>query len=189
MSAVLNTETRSYLLSLARYRLCQAVGAEVPRPSRPRSSELDQPARVFVSWHHGDRLVGCLGSLEATRSLEDAVCHYAIQAGLHDPRTPTPGPDEVLELRCEVSVLSAPRPLAQEGLEAIGRELEPGVDGVIVHAGSRRAVFLPVVWRLLPGRREFLEALCTKAGIHPEQTDPPVLAETFRTETFERGLP
>jgi AMMECR1 domain-containing protein len=44
-------------------------------------------------------------------------------------------------------------------------QLRPGIDGVILEAGWRRATFLPQVWEQLPEPREFLAALKHKAGL------------------------
>ena len=48
--------------------------------------------------------------------------------------------------------------------DALAR-LRPGVDGLILKHGSRRATFLPQVWESLPDRRRFLEQLKLKAGL------------------------
>jgi AmmeMemoRadiSam system protein A len=182
---LLDPRTKTYLLAEARRALASALGLEAPVPPRPEDPVLEDPARIFVSWHEGDRLIGCIGTLEAQRPLEEAVRYFALQAGLNDPRTPAATASQLPRLSCEISVLSAPQPLDQQGLPAIARAIEPGVDGVILRAGPRRAVFLPVVWKSLPDPVSFLLALCRKGGIDPEQTDPPITAETFRTELFE----
>ncbi len=154
---------------------------EVPRPDDPR---LDQPARVFVSWHDGRELVGCIGSLEAWPNLEQAVARYAVQAGLHDPRTSPARPARWSRMDGEISVLGEQHDLGVVGLDAIEREIVPGRDGVVLSLGSRQAVFLPVVWRQLPRPRDFLAALVRKAGLSPEHDGPRLRARVFLAETF-----
>ena len=177
--------TRRYLLDLARHALAQALGVQSPAPpDRPSDPRLERPARVFVSWHLGARLVGCIGTLEPETSLEQAVWRYAVHAGLHDPRTPPARPEELPRLRVEISILGEPTEVPVVGLSAIERTIASGREGVIVHHGARRGVFLPVVWDKLADPREFLLALCRKAGIDPLLDGDEVRASVFTTEVF-----
>ena len=45
--------------------------------------------------------------------------------------------------------------------------MNPGVDGVILRDGWRRATFLPQVWEKIPDKAEFLAELCYKMGAAP----------------------
>jgi AmmeMemoRadiSam system protein A len=145
---------------------------------------LREPAAVFVSWHDGERLAGCIGTLVASEPLEDAVAHYAVEAGLRDPRMPSVTAERLPRLTCEVSVLSAPVDMHEVGLDAITAALVPGRDGLVLRDGARRAVFLPVVWASLPEPRAFVEALCRKAGIDIPRRGPHVTAQRFTTEIW-----
>lgn len=192
VSEPLSEAARRWLLHLARRVLRDAMAqrdpdalglpvGEVPRPDDPR---LEQPARVFVSWHDGRELVGCLGSLEPWPNLEQAVVRYAVQAGLHDPRTAPARASRWSRMDGEISVLGEAHDLGVVGLDAIEKEIVPGRDGVVLSLGSRQAVFLPVVWRQLPRPRDFLAALVRKAGLSPEHDGPKMRARVFLAETF-----
>ncbi len=186
MPARLALATRRWLLASARHALAEALGVPAPplgpAPADPR---LDEPVRLFVSWHDGPRLVGCIGTLEAHGPLREAVRHYAVEAGLHDPRTPMPAPDDLPRLRCEISVLTPPEPLAEQGLAEITAVLVPGRDGLVLRDGERRGVFLPVVWESLPEPAEFVAALCRKARIDADRRGALVQGERFFAERFE----
>lgn len=160
--------------------MAQALGLRAPAVGpAPLDPRLDEPARLFVSWHEGERLVGCLGTLEAQRPLRDAVRYFAVQAGLHDPRTPTPRPADLPRLRCSISLLTAPVPMVERGLAEITAALVPGRDGLVLRDGERRAVFLPVVWESLPEPPAFVQALCRKAGIDAGRRGAHVQGERF----------
>lgn len=175
---------------MARHALADALGVAVPAPGpAPDDPRLDEPMRLFVSWHEGPRLVGCIGTLEAHAPLKDAVRHYAVQAGLHDPRTPTPAPSDLPQLRCEISVLTPPEPMAEQGLAEITAALVPGRDGLVLRDRERRAVFLPVVWETLPEPAEFVAALCRKARIDTDRRAAFVQGERFLAERFEDADP
>jgi AMMECR1 domain-containing protein len=42
--------------------------------------------------------------------------------------------------------------------------LKPGIDGVVLRDGPRRATFLPQVWEKIPDAADFLSELCAKMG-------------------------
>lgn len=180
-----SSAARRWLLAAARHALAEALGVPGPALEPPPTDPwLDAPARVFVSWHEGARLVGCIGTLEPHATLAEAVEHYAVQAGLHDPRTPTPLPSDLPRLRCEISVLTPPEPMREQGLSAITAALVPGRDGLVLRDAERRAVFLPVVWEGLPEPAQFVAALCRKAGIDAERRGPWVHGERFFAVAF-----
>lgn len=180
--------TRHWLLALARDALGRAMGrSPAPLAAPPSDPRLDQPTRVFVSWHEDARLVGCLGTLAPDRPLAAAVRHYAVQSGLHDPRTERPTLEQLPRLRCEISVLSSPEPMAERGLDEITAALVPGRDGLVLRDADRRAVFLPVVWESLPTPRDFVAALCRKAGIDAARRAPHVRGERFYAEKLEEA--
>ncbi len=73
----------------------------------------------------------------------------------------------------------------------IPRLLRPGMDGVVILCGERRATFLPQVWEKIPTAEEFLSMLCKKASIPSNawmRGDVEILVyqvESFDEETSE----
>jgi AmmeMemoRadiSam system protein A len=90
------------------------------------------------------------------------------QAALRDQRFEPVQPAELAGLNIEISILSAPQPLAYAGPDDLLRRLRPGVDGVVLSDGRRRATFLPQVWSRLPQPEQFLSRLCEKLGTRPD---------------------
>lgn len=179
--------TRRWLLASAREALAQAIECgDVVAPAGPRPEDpvLEQPARVFVSWHDGPRLLGCIGALQPAESLAAAVRHYAVQAGLHDPRMGPMTPDQLVRADVEIAVLGPERELDARGVEAVAHALVPGQGGVILRHRHRRALFLPVVWEKLPSAVEFVDALCRKAGIIAPGDRAQVQAQVFEVESW-----
>jgi AmmeMemoRadiSam system protein A len=164
-----------------------AIAAEfgAPRPDLPRPPWLDEPAATFVTLSLHGRLRGCIGSLEAHRSLYDDVTHNACAAAFGDPRFPPLTPDELPAVSIEVSVLTAPQPLQfSNEAEALSR-LRPGIDGVIFQYGRRRATFLPQVWSQHPDPREFMALLKQKAGLPAGLWADVVRLAVYQVEKFE----
>lgn len=184
---MLTEDTRAWLLFVARRSLADAMGVGYEpsvEPLRPRDPALEGPTRAFVSWHHGRKLVGCIGTLQPRLGLEATVRTYAVEAGLRDPRTPPATVQMLPDMRCEISVLGEPVPMRVTGVDAITERLRPGVDGLVLRDGERRAVFLPVVWESLPKPDAFVDALLRKARIDRGTRGPFVIGERFGAEKF-----
>jgi len=93
------------------------------------------------------------------------VRENAVAAAFQDPRFPPLEAYELEALSIEVSLLALPEPIAVKDEAEVIARLEPGVDGVILRYGDRRATFLPQVWESFADPREFLAALKHKAGL------------------------
>lgn len=155
------------LLPTARAAIEGALGLSPEYPA-VRPAWVLAPGASFVTLTEDGRLRGCIGSLLAVRPLVDDVRDNAIAAALRDPRFRPLTRREVGGVAIEVSVLSAPVPLAVSNLADACAALRPGVDGVIVEIGPwYRATFLPQVWEDLADPEDFLSHLWLKAGVPP----------------------
>jgi AmmeMemoRadiSam system protein A len=151
------------LLGIARGAIGTQLG--VSAPATPRHEALAQPAATFVTLRRDASLRGCIGSLEARRPLGIDVRENALAAAFRDPRFPPLAVAEFEATSVEVSLLSPSEPLDVRDEEDLIVRLRPGVDGVILALGERRATFLPQVWETLGEPRQFLAALKRKAGL------------------------
>jgi AmmeMemoRadiSam system protein A len=124
---------------------------------------LAEPGASFVTLERQGALRGCVGTLEAVRALYDDVQRNAIRA-MRDPRLPPVTTDDWPDLDVKVSVLTDPEPVPVAGRDELLAVVRPGIDGLIITAGERRATFLPAVWAKLPEPERFLDALLAKAG-------------------------
>lgn len=145
---------------------------------------LRAPGASFITLHHHGRLRGCIGNLAATRPLAEDVAHNAYAAAFRDPRFEPLGPEEFLDLHVEISLLSPLEPLRVDSEAALLAEVEPGLDGLVVECGHRRATFLPKVWEALPEPHRFLAELKKKAGLAPGQPFETLRFWRYRTRSF-----
>lgn len=184
----MNSDRGPILTGLARAAIAArfgAPGAQLP----PHPGWLDQPGATFVTLTQDGRLRGCIGSLEAHRSLAADVEHNALAAAFGDPRFPPLVEEELARTRVEVSVLSAAEPIpCSDEADARG-QLRPGVDGVILEAGWHRATFLPQVWEQLPEPAEFMAHLKRKAGLAPDYWSDEVRLYRYTVEKYKEGAP
>ncbi len=160
-------EPRGSLGEVARDAI--AFGLDRSRP--PEIHPADYPALLrtlrasFVTLRRGGQLRGCTGSLEATRPAVVDVAHNAYRSAFCDPRFRPLATHELGDLEISVSLLSPLQPLSADSEAALLAALRPGVDGLVLLEGTRRATFLPAVWESLPAPKDFLARLMQKAGL------------------------
>ncbi len=129
----------------------------------PPSAVLQAPGASFVTLQARGRLRGCVGSLTAIRPLWMDVVRNALHA-MRDPRLPAVTEADWPDLEVTVSVLSRSEPLLVNGWAALVGAVRPGVDGLLLTDGHRRATFLPAVWRKLADPEAFVAGLRAKGG-------------------------
>ncbi|HET7487785.1 MAG TPA: AmmeMemoRadiSam system protein A [Acidimicrobiales bacterium] len=157
-----------------------------PAPLATLPPALRRPAGAFVTLRVAGELNGCIGSIEPVEPLAHAVARHARSAAFADPRLPPLRPDQHDRLDVEISVLSPLVPLPGESRDAVLAALRPGVDGLLIAAGGRQAVFLPAVWEQLPDPEVFLAQLEAKARLRPGRWPRTLRAWRFTTATYTR---
>ncbi len=187
MDRNLTVEEKNTLLRLARQALeCAAAGQELPRLDvSALTPALRAEGASFVTLTKLGELRGCIGTLEPYQPLAADVREHAMAAALQDFRFPPVQVDELPEIEIEVSRLTVPRPLAYDTPEDLLPKLRPGVDGVVLRDGFRRATFLPQVWEKVADKEEFLNHLCLKMGVSPDLwRRKPVEVLVYQVEEF-----
>ena len=166
----LTVEEKQTLLRVAR----EALQSGVNRRALPAldlesmTSHLRADGASFVTLTIHGELRGCIGALEPYQPLVQDVREHSVAAALEDPRFPLVSPEELDQIEIEVSRLTFPQKLEYADAENLCARLRPGVDGVILRDGFRRATFLPQVWEKIPDKAEFLDNLCYKMGAAPD---------------------
>jgi AmmeMemoRadiSam system protein A len=151
------------LVRLATTVMASRLTGRDAAPAAPESAALHALGASFVSIHATGALRGCIGSLEPIRPLYVDVARNAARA-IADPRLPPVTVDEWSKLDVCVSALDPPAPLDVTGRDELIAALRPGIDGLILDDGERRATFLPAVWAKLPEPVAFVAALLAKGG-------------------------
>ena len=159
-------------------------------PTVPAADELPHELRravgTFVTLNVRGELNGCIGSIETDDAVGVSVARHAWSAAFSDPRLPALRWLDYDHLDIEISLLSPLEPIASSSREALLDSVTPGVDGVLIATGSRRAVFLPSVWEQLPSPETFLAHLFLKAGLNPATWPHDLRAFGFTAEKFGR---
>jgi len=158
-----NTGQGKILLPIARASISSALGRAYPADEQ--SPWLKEQGACFVTLTQNGELRGCIGTLEAHRSLLQDVKANAQAAALRDPRFAPLLAAELDNTEVEVSLLSAIKPLQFFSEQDALAQLKAGVHGVVFEYGQHRSTFLPQVWEQLPDVAEFMAHLKRKAGL------------------------
>jgi AmmeMemoRadiSam system protein A len=129
---------------------------------------LQEQAASFVTLTQHGQLRGCIGTIEAYRSLLEDVKHNAQAAAFEDRRFSPLKSDELNDTEIEVSLLSPMQALHFSNEQEAQAQLQPGIDGVVFEFGHYRSTFLPQVWQQLPDVDVFMSHLKHKAGLTPD---------------------
>lgn len=162
----LSDEDKGDLLRVAR----QAIHAAVNRLPllelhlNDYSKVLQENGASFVTLTEEGNLRGCIGTIDAYQPIVQDVCEHAVSAALEDYRFYPVQPEDVPKIRIEISRLSPLKKLDYSQPQDLLDLLHPGIDGVVIRDGFRRATFLPQVWEKIDSVEVFLEHLCYKMG-------------------------
>ena len=182
----ISPELQRRLLAAAREAIQQRLQGK--SSTLPELEDWPEPARTpgasFVTLKVDDRLRGCIGSIEPVHPLVHDVCDNAAAAAFRDPRFPPLTEAEYDRMQISISVLGEPQDVKFSSTRQLEALLRPGVDGLILAAGKRRAVFLPQVWESLPQPREFIQQLKLKARLEESIEPPQLSAQRFQVQHF-----
>jgi AmmeMemoRadiSam system protein A len=165
----LDDQQKAALLDVAARNIAEALATGAARAFVPDDLDpaLRRPGASFVTLERGERLLGCIGSLDARDALARDVAQHALQAAFADPRLPAITVDDYVAMSIKVSVLSELEAIEVASFDETAAAIRPGVDGLVLESPHHRATFLPSVWPKLASAREFLAALWDKAGLVP----------------------
>ena len=172
-------------------RARNAIAARLKQPTQAEATHpaLALPGATFVTLTQNGALRGCIGSLQAHRPLDQDVRANAVAAAFNDPRFPPLTAAELPHTRVEVSLLTAPVPMAFSSEADALRQLRPNVDGIIFSAGQRRSTFLPQVWEQLPEPRQFMAHLKQKAGLPADWWSSEVQLQRYEVQKWKEATP
>lgn len=178
------------VIGIARAAIARKLEVVVDEPLIAGLKWLDSEAATFVTLTINGVLRGCIGTLEAHRSLKEDLEANALAAAFSDPRFPPLTTEEFFQSKLEVSILTELEAMHAHTENIAISKLRPGIDGVVFKMGGYRSTFLPQVWDQLPDPVAFLGQLKVKAGLSAEFWHPEVLLFKYQVKKYrELDLP
>lgn len=187
----LSERSRIELLQRARMALTAAAGRREIELAYD-NPELEAARGMFVTLKTtGNDLRGCLGCFESQVPLGRLVLEQTRASALDDRRFAPVRPDEVGNLKIEISILTD-----RARCENPRAEIVPGIHGVVVRYGERGGTYLPSVWEHFKNDwNEFMSDLCARkagTGLADAWSRPGAVVERYAALVFseeEFGLP
>lgn len=175
------------MLPMARAAIAKALGQVDARvaASAEDAGWLHDRGACFVTLTQAGVLRGCVGTLQACRSLLDDLRANAVAAALHDPRFAPLTRAELACTRIEISLLSPLQAMQCDSEADALAQLRPGVDGIVFECGRYRSTFLPQVWAQLPTSAAFMAELKHKAGLPRDFWAPDVRLQRYAVSTWQ----
>ena len=178
----------SALIACARQEIAFAlrVSGGFDVPAHPA---LAGDGATFVTLSQSGKLRGCIGTLNAYRTLDADVRGNAVAAALRDPRFAPLSAGEFARTRIEVSLLGASQPMLVRSEDDALSQLKPFDDGIVFAWRENRATFLPQVWDALPRPLDFLRELRRKAGLPADFWSDEVELFRYRVAKWKEPVP
>ena len=182
----LDEDDRRQLLAVARAAILHGLerGGKMKTDVDEFAPELSNPAAVFVTLTRNGALRGCIGSLQASQPLVQAVAEAAFNAAFRDRRFGPLTAEEADGIKIEISVLSDMEPIEAADRGSLLQQLQPGVDGLLFEDRGYRATFLPQVWEKMSSATEFLEQLLFKAGLASDYWSSTIRFHRYHSLSF-----
>jgi uncharacterized protein len=187
-SAALTPTDGAELARLAVGALAAHLSGQPFTPTPPASEVLGRPGASFVTLECAGALRGCVGTIEVARPLWRDVVRNAVRAAT-DPRLPAVTAGEWPDLDIKLSVLSLPEPVPASAAGELVALLRPGIDGLLLTDGVRRATFLPAVWAKLADPERFVAALLVKGGWPARSWPVGLIAHRYTAVEFHDRAP
>ncbi len=182
----LSADEQARLLDIARQSI--VLGLDSGAAPRLDVAQLDANLRidsaVFITLTLAGALRGCIGSLQPSAPLAQAVANSAFNAAFRDRRYAQVQASEIENIHIEVSVLSAMELIAVNSRQALLDNLQPGMDGLLMEDQSYRSTFLPKVWEKITTPNEFVGQLMQKAGLAAEHWSSTIRFYRYHSTSF-----
>jgi AmmeMemoRadiSam system protein A len=156
-------ERGKILLPIARAAIARALS--LPHAADETAPWLGEHGACFVTLTQDGELRGCIGTLQAHRSLLADIKSNAVSAALRDPRFSPLTTEELDITAVEISLLSPTKAMEVRHEADALAQLRPGEDGIVFEYRHYRSTFLPQVWEQLPQPHQFMAQLKRKAGL------------------------
>jgi AmmeMemoRadiSam system protein A len=179
-------QEKKLLLKLARDAIAYGLKNHkiMPIDINQYPENLQKQGATFVTLQINKQLRGCIGSLQAYQPLVKDLAHNAYAAAFSDPRFTPLTEDEFPKLDIHISILNKPEPMQFTSEQDLIRQLQPGIDGLILSDNGHRGTFLPSVWESLPEPALFFAHLKLKAGLPHDYWSDTLTVHRYTVESI-----
>lgn len=168
---------------MARETLEQFVRTGKAPSLKPDDPALRESRPCFVTLRRKGKLRGCVGRLIPHGLLFEEVIQMTCAAAAEDFRFQPVQPEELNEIKIEISVISPLEPIRTSS------EVEVGRHGIYLQWKDRTGLFLPEVAQEMGWTAEEFVKACSREKAHlPEEALPEAVLYRFTTEKIKEEV-
>ncbi|MEA1972209.1 MAG: AmmeMemoRadiSam system protein A [Candidatus Cloacimonadota bacterium] len=181
---MLNNNQKKFLLRLAKRVIESEINNTEIGFKKPDDEIYNEKFGGFVTIHDHGKLRGCIGYVEAYKSIYETIIDMAKSAAFNDPRFTPIRKKDLDFIDIEISILS---PL--EEFSDIN-SIKIGQDGLLIKNTFQSGLLLPQVatewgWNKI----QFIEQTCKKAGLDINcWKDKSCIIYKFKAEVFDEKI-
>jgi uncharacterized protein (TIGR00296 family) len=174
---ILENSEGELLVELAREAFNTTLEFKKPQIPSELPSSLREKRGVFVrvcrsadfAWSNNTETLACLGYAVSSQELIETTVDSAVACALRIVRSPSFEISQFRNLLLEISVLTHPVLMTVTSRAEYVKNIEPGVDGLIVEYGLATGVILPqIAVEKNYDEITLLGECCMKAGLPPD---------------------
>ena len=168
---MLTEKDKKFLLNLSRALIENKESnlSDIPQ-------NLLQKASTFITILSNEKDPYSVGSLNTNIELYQDVMDHSISLS-NEIKNPE-------EIKIEISVIKNMQKLSFDSEEDLFRKIIPNIHGVVIKKENKLATLLPFVWAQIPDKREFLNQICKKMGLHEDSWKENADILVYEAETF-----
>lgn len=178
---------KQFLLELAREsaKTYLKEGKKLEINERKIPERLKKEQGCFVTFTENEQLRGCIGDILPQSPLYECVIENAINAAVNDKRFNPVIYKEMEEINIDISILTIPILLEHKNSEELLIRLKAFEHGVVLKRGLHQSTYLPIVWKQIPDKQDFLSNLCIKGQMEADcWKDPGTEIYVYTAEDF-----
>ena len=175
------------LLSIARSTLEKLVRREHTAKPAKYPISFNEKMGIFCAFYKNGkrRSRAVIGLPYPLMSLVDALTEAVKTAVTGDEKFPEITPDELAEVKIEISVLTEPQIIEAMYDAKILGNIAVGSDGLFLQFGMYESYLMPQAWEGTSSKEDFLSALCVKAGLDQDAWhDTEIHLYKFQAQSF-----
>jgi len=139
---------------------------------------------LFVVLVQDGYLKSQAGITESNKEIYVSAQEFAVNAALYSHKYKKVVKNDLPSLIVEISLLSDPKKLEYSGPDDLLAKLNSKM-GLVLKEGMHKQVFLPTMWKMYPDKQDFLDHLCSDAGLQEASwRRTPLNLYHFTADTF-----
>ncbi|MCG2718337.1 MAG: AmmeMemoRadiSam system protein B [Nanoarchaeota archaeon] len=183
----LNKTQQDYLLKLARQTIEEYILEDKVIEPKTEDKNLLEQKSAYITLKKGGEVIGCMGRVIPFEPLYLSVRDNALEIAKNNPSFYPLKKSDLSDIKIEISVLTPYHKINFRTLSDLLNKIHEGEDGLMINEEFNKTTLLPKLWYKYKSKKEFLVALCNKAGLSKNCWDEDITFYKYKTQEFEEN--